>query len=358
MASNADRNRLSLRYVPFNIAPLLTRPIPTLETKDDGNRAAEPKRRRTRFGTSLIFVLLSCVFFSSQTLCVRLVGVDPVFSFMVRCVVQIALCVPCILHSSSATFWGLPGQKKWLVVVGLFSSLTVAAEYYAFQNMPIGDATVLVLGAAPVFTGILGWLLLREKWPVLDIIAALLSAVGVALIARPDFIFRAKSVANQTNATDLPTFSVPRGLPIVIALCAALTTAFGFLAVRKLKKKVDFLTVLFYSALIGGLGSVVWFFIKREDVFLNCNFKEARALLLCIGISGFLGQVTCTRALQLENAATVASIRYLDVVLGFLLELALFREEITAYSVAGAAIILGSTVTVSAHKLRRSRSKI
>ena len=67
------------------------------------------------------------------------------------------------------------------------------------------------------------------------------------------------------------------------------------------------------------------------------------AFLVGVGLATLGGQVFLTMALQLERAVRVMAVGYLQIVFAALLGLFFFRETPDGWSVAGAAVIIGST---------------
>jgi drug/metabolite transporter (DMT)-like permease len=248
------------------------------------------------------------------------------------------------------------------VLIGTISSVTVAAEYFSFLNLPLGDATVLILGTTPVFTGIMGFILLKEKWPLSEVMAALVSIGGVVCVARPTFLFGHISIPQHKNSTagnwevDIPHDPTLRNLAVITALAGAFTTALGFLAVRKASSGVHSMTVLVYSSVIGGTGAAVYL-CATDGLILPCSHPGARWLLLGVGVAGFMGQVTGTKAVQLQSASTVALVRYLDVPLSFAYELLFFRGELNVFSLIGAIIILIAATTAGLFQLRQEKKE-
>ena len=333
----------------------------TAGNETDRNRAAASSPTRTVTGMGLVLSLVCCGFFSLQSLCVRLAKTNNGIILFVRYTIQLILCTPCIRHSPNSSFLGPPSKIPWLVLIGTISSVTVAAEYFSFQNLPLGDATVLIVGTTPVFTGIMGIILLREKWPISEVVAAIFSIGGVVCVARPTFLFGYISNAEHgENSTvrdwevDVPHDSTLRTLAIVTALVGAFTTALGFLAVRKTARSVNSMTVLVYSSVIGGTGAAVYL-CAREGLILPCSHPETRWLLLGIGVAGFMGQVTGTKAIRLQSASTVAMVRYLDVPVSFAYEVLFFRGELNVFSLIGAIIIVIAAITAGLFQLRQER---
>ena len=105
-------------------------------------------------------------------------------------------------------------------VVGFFS---IAFAFLAFDTLPLGDATVLIM-LGPVVAAILGSLFLEEPWLLPEMIATVMTLAGACFVAKPPFLFDYSSfddsISNSTatnstfdsfNASSLSSFQYPVG---------------------------------------------------------------------------------------------------------------------------------------------------
>jgi drug/metabolite transporter (DMT)-like permease len=70
-------------------------------------------------------------------------------------------------------------------------------------------------------------------------------------------------------------------------------------------------------------------------------------LLIAIGVVTQFGQVFLTKALVIERAGRAASVGYIQVAFAMVWQLLVFGEPPTAWTLAGACLILGGTLVVS-----------
>jgi drug/metabolite transporter (DMT)-like permease len=70
-------------------------------------------------------------------------------------------------------------------------------------------------------------------------------------------------------------------------------------------------------------------------------------LLIALGLATQVGQVLLTMALAIESAGKATSLNYLQVAFAILWQLAVFGEFPTAWTLAGASLILGGTLLVA-----------
>lgn len=148
----------------------------------------------------VIFAMSSCIFFAISSLLVKLLHeIPPQEVVFFRSLVQVIFLLPPLIYSD-VPVTGNTRNLTLLCIRGVAGTLALCCQFYAFQRMPLADATVIVF-SSPVFTGVLAHFLLEEKWSWFDALATLLCFSGVVLIARPTFLFlrRTGVVANERN---------------------------------------------------------------------------------------------------------------------------------------------------------------
>ena len=195
--------------------------------------------------------------------------------------------------------------------------------FWAVMHLPLADTTTFHF-TNPVFGALLAALVLGEVLGKWEIFLVLLSLGGVVMIARPEFLFG--------GGEGLPPVAV------AVALTGAVLSAGAYVVTKRLTRTNDPLVIVFYFALVSVVGSVP---------FTLANFTPPVAgewvLLAGVGLGTLGGQVFITKALQAEKAARVMAVGYLQIVFAGVLGIFLFREIPDAWSITGAAVIIGST---------------
>ncbi|MEQ2175932.1 hypothetical protein GOODEAATRI_022772, partial [Goodea atripinnis] len=98
-------------------------------------------------------------------------------------------------------FLGPRDKRIYLVLRGFLGSNAMILLYYAVQQMPLADATVIMF-SNPVFTSILAWIFLKEKCTIWDCLFTVFTFTGVILIARPPFLFGEHLSGIEDNYTN------------------------------------------------------------------------------------------------------------------------------------------------------------
>ncbi|EDO44735.1 predicted protein, partial [Nematostella vectensis] len=287
----------------------------------------------------LLLAASSCVFFAISSLFVKLLGeIPPQEVVFFRSLVQLIFLLPPVIYSQSPAL-GERRQLPCLIVRGLAGTLALCCQFYAFQRIPLADATVIVF-SSPIFTGILGYFILREAWGWFDAVATMLCFFGIILIVRPTFLFgrEAGGLSSSDNWQQLTAS--------LVALCGAVMTSIALIAIRKLQG-VHCLTPVLYLAISGVVSTAIGVLVTGTFRSVRCGSNH-QWLLLALGLCGIGGQTLLTKALQLERAGMVALVRTLDIVFAFLLQLAFLDYRANVYSVIGAVMVVACNVIVIA----------
>ena len=214
------------------------------------------------------------------------------------------------------------GPRMPLVFRGLLGFGGLAGYYIAIDRLPLADATV-VQNATPLLTGVLAWWLLDEPIGWATAVAIACGAAGVALIVRP-----------SGDGLD------PTG--IAAALGGVSCSSIAYVTVRRLSRTVHPLVIVLYFPLIATPLALPWMlasFVAPGPLDL--------VLLVGLGAATQLGQVCMTMGLSIESAGRATSINYLQVAFAMLWQLSVFGEFPTAWTMAGASLILGGTLLVA-----------
>jgi drug/metabolite transporter (DMT)-like permease len=199
--------------------------------------------------------------------------------------------------------------------------------------MPLADATVIFY-TNPVFVGIWAALFLGERLHRIDVLGAVASLVGVALIARPTFLFGGESPLEFTE--------------VAVALTAAFVASMAYTLVRKLGQTEEPIVVVFWFPLVA-TPVLLPFALSTGYV---PNLPEA-LILFGIGCATQIAQVRMTQGLQLETAARATSMTYLQVVFAFVWGVLLFGEVPTLFTIAGAVVVMGAIFLISQYRRRQ-----
>ncbi|XP_054878606.1 solute carrier family 35 member G1 isoform X2 [Poeciliopsis prolifica] len=302
------------------------------ETASPGEEKPPEEQSKKCPGLGLFYALVATVFFSIIAMVVKTIeGVHAVEISAIRCFFQMIFVIPLLIYHK-IDFLGPRDKRIYLVLRGFLGSNAMILLYYAVQQMPLADATVIMF-SNPVFTSLLAWVFLKERCTIWDCVFTMFTLTGVILIARPPFLFGEHLSGIEGNYTNHVKGTL---------------AAFG-------GKSVHYYLSVWYYAVIGLLECIITTSILGEWNLPFCG--QDRWMLMLIALLGIAGQSFLTKALQHENAGPVALMRTVDVVLAFFFQFVVFQRVPTWWSFGGALCVVLSTSGVALRKWYNSSRK-
>jgi drug/metabolite transporter (DMT)-like permease len=272
-------------------------------------------------------MVASAFYFSLMSLGVKLAGtrLPSQEIVLVRGVLTVGFTLA-LLRRARVSPWG--SRSPFLPLRGLTGWAALSCLYYALMHLPLAEAVVIQF-TNPVFALVLSWLILKEPLSPRQATLSLLGLLGVVVITRPSALFGGAEMR-------LDPFAVGVGL------AGAVFSALSYVAVRRLGRTEHPLVIVFYFTLVtvpaslpGVIGRAVW------------PTPYEWLVLLGIGLCAQAGQVYLTRGLQLEATGRATAAGYVQIVFAALWGLLAFGEVPDGWSVAGAAMIVGSTLLIA-----------
>ena len=144
-----------------------------------------------------------------------------------------------------------PRNLRWLLALrGFVGFFGVFGLYFSLQYLSLSDAVAITF-LIPMVTGFLAWVILHERYSVIEGVCSIVSLGGVILIAKPHFIFGAQSdsetssvdEAVESSSTEKRLLATGVGL---VGVCGASTV---YIVLRKIGKAAHPLLSVSYFAL-------------------------------------------------------------------------------------------------------------
>lgn len=227
----------------------------------------------------------------------------------------------------------------WLLLSGLSTSAYIIFFSFAVSFTDVGDA-LTVTYASLVIVGVMSWIMLKEAPRLLDIVFSILAFVGVAFIARPQFIFFRDERSTQTKDDDM--FGIAFAFGSAVAVSFSLTI---------LRKQSTFGIHTCYPILSCGIVN----FITSVALALLLHrglYQSLVEWLLSIGagLCYFFAQVFVYFALETEPATLVNVILTTDIILVFILQFVVLGVHPPWSSYVGALCILSACIGITLNK--------
>jgi len=242
-----------------------------------------------------------------------------------------------LLVRDGKTFWKklrLPLKSiGWLVLSGLTISVNWLVFVWAVANDHVLDTSLGYFGT-PLVNVVLGYLFLKERLPMLQVLAVVVAASGTIYLAwylgRPPWI--------------------------------AITLAISFGLYGLLRKRLDvgpMLGLLWETALmfLPALVYLLWLASRSGHQFLHLSVS-VDLLLICSGIPTILPLIWFNMAAQKLPLSILGFFQYLAPSISFLLAVYLFGEIFTAGHAVAFGCIWLALALVSIEPFRRARRRL
>ncbi|MEP3049402.1 MAG: DMT family transporter [Roseibium sp.] len=214
-------------------------------------------------------------------------------------------------------------------LMGAFVALSTSI--WAVAVLPLTTAITLAF-AQVFFVALLAMWFLKEPVGLYRIGAVVVGFIGVIVVMRP-------GVDGFIN------------LYALIPLAGAMGAACAVISVRKLSQTESTATLLVYQAVFVGMLACVpllWLWVTPD--------LSGLLFLLAMGVLATIGQWVGVKALRLGEASVIGNIQYTQLIYATVLGYALFGEIPDAYTLIGAAIIIGSALFIIHREAVRKRS--
>ncbi len=238
-------------------------------------------------------------------------------------------CLPSIAKSFPGSLKTRHPKIHAARLLGAFVALS--CSIWAVAVLPL--TTAITLGFVQVFfVALLALGLLNESVGKHRIVAVMVGFIGVVIVMQP-------GVEGMVDVYAL--------IPILGALGAGVAV----ISVRKLSQTESTATLLVYqSVFVGALAGVPLFWLWITPDFAGTMFLLAMSVLATV--ANWVG----VKALRLGEASVVGNIQYMQLIYAAILGFFFFNEVPDNYTIAGATIIIGSSIYIF-HRETLSKKK-
>jgi drug/metabolite transporter (DMT)-like permease len=287
-------------------------------------------RGRAENTRATALMLVAFALFTFETIATRMIGTEMPIAQLVllRSVAQLAILLPFLMRAGPAVLRtshpGLHALRGGLTIAGLF------AYFYSYAHLPMASAVsisfarnlFIVAFAALVLGEVVRW----RRWS-----ATIVGFIGVVVVMRPG--------AGEFSPAYL------------VAVAGAATGAAITLTTRALARREAPVQIMAYIAIICTAGTLL-------PGLLAWEWPDARQAcwLAVIGIFGPAGQYVAIRAFRLGEASALAPVDYARLLFAVAAGYLVFAEVPDAWTVAGAAIIVCSTLYITIREARLARA--
>ena len=294
------------------------------------SRQLQPRSRNLE---GALWMLGSALTFTAMTTLIKYLGADypAALQTFYRQAAGLLVMLPVIARDPRGT---LRTTRPGIL---MFRSVAVIAgtilSFHAYQTLPLAEANALSF-TRTLWLVPLALFVLREAVGAARIAATLVGFGGVLLMLRP-------SVGTGEVA------------PTLAALSAAALFAMTIAGMKVMTRDHSVTTLMAWSALLGFVLSIppalfVWRWPPLVDL----------ALLAAMGVLATLNQFAYTKGISVGDTAAMAPIDYTRLVFAIALGYLLFGEIPNALTMAGAAVVIASTLYITLLEVRFGRAEL
>jgi drug/metabolite transporter (DMT)-like permease len=218
--------------------------------------------------------------------------------------------------------------------------------------LPLAEATVFRF-LVPIVTAWVCSLLLGTIFAWRELFAGILALVGVVIIAHPAAIFGDE--ANSTNAGKTVGDVTPtqRLIAVGISVLGVLGASGAYTMIRVIGDRAHALISVNYFALVSTVGSTLILLVTPKIGFVLPQSPYEWALLLLLGVLGFILQFLLTAGLQLDKSSKATSMLYTQVVFALIFDWSIWGVLPGTWSIVGGLIVIASTLWSALQKSQK-----
>ena len=257
-------------------------------------------------------MVLAIFFFSLMNLCVKFVSHIPAVEVVFfRSVISFVISGSLLLQQGVNL---LGNNRKILAIRGVTGTIALIAYFITLQKIPLAGA-VTIHYMAPIFTTILGILIVKEKVNPWQYLFFALSFVGIIIIQGVD-----------TRITTMYA---------LIGVFGSVFTGLAYNMIRKLKTSEHPLVIIFYFPLVSiPVTGLVTLFDWVQPIGWDW------LLLLLVGVLTQLGQFYLTKSYQSEELSKVSVISYIGIIFALCYGFIFFDEHYKFIAYLGMAMVM------------------
>lgn len=278
-----------------------------------------------------VLMMVSGVLFTGMSSLVKDLGnrYDPFQVAFFRCLFGFAVLLPLILPN------GLRAFRTRRPVMHLFRGLVgvgaMGCMFFGLTNLPLADVTAISFGL-PLFLIILAVLFLGERVRWRRSTATAFGFIGVIVMLRPG--------------------QGPVELAALVVVAGTMLIGVATTMVKLLTRTESTLTMLAWFGVVSTLAMA----IPAALVWRTPTWEDW-VLLVAVGGLGSLAQSCVVRAYTIGEATAVAPFDYVRMIYAIGVGILIFAEWPDEWTLAGALIIVGSTLYIARREARLEESQ-
>lgn len=228
--------------------------------------------------------------------------------------------------------WSLTRQQ-W-ITVGIFgicqNAIYLGLNFVAMQTVQASLAAIIA-STMPLMVGIIGWIVYRDRLPLLGVMGLLVGVIGVAIIM------------GSRVAGDVDWFG------LVLCVCGALALSIATLVMRGVSGGGNLMMVVGLQMLVGCAALTVAAAVFEEMV-IDWNVELGLAFAYTTIVPGVIATFIWFLLVERIGGVRAATFHFLNPFFGVAIAALLLGEALSLWDLIGVAVITAGILAVQVSK--------
>ena len=246
-------------------------------------------------------------------------------------------------HKGLSSVFTKPNLNRLVILRG-FLGLTGATALTISLGKLLLSEVIIIGNTAPLITSILAILFLKERFDVALGLNAILSVIGVLLIAKPAFLFASSSTEEQPKSEIVG---------LIAACVSAIVGGIVPLVIKYLGSRTHPITLVYFYGLVTSIMSAI--FMTNEGVKTVSLYYMV--MLFIGGVMWAFGQMLTSVSFMYADASRLSMVLYSQVVFAYALEILVDGIYPDSSSVIGTVFIMSGFLVMLRKAFQHARAQ-
>lgn len=230
-------------------------------------------------------------------------------------------------------------NKRDMLVVSLLGVVGVFINQWSFfVGLQTADSTTsaLILATAPILTGFLAAIFLKEKFTLRMLLGSVVAIIGIYFVV---------------TKGDLSSLSLDQGLLWIVV--TMVTFAIMIILTRVLSQRVDPLTITLYSNIVGFVVSVPFAFVLDKPVQISQSLPDWAFLIGTAVVVHGIATLIWNNNIRYVDASKASILSNLEPFVAMVMGFILLAKPVTGFELLGSFFIVGGVLLSTWQRQRR-----
>lgn len=239
------------------------------------------------------------------------------------------------LYFADVNFIEVKPPNSKIIFFRALSGVCALLGYFVSNYLLPPSIVSAILKINPLITSIISWIILHEKVSKIDIIGMIVCFFGVSLIV----------YSSGHYNTDV-LFGLGHLYKFTILFFTAIAQSISAVLIRSIGQTMHYLISPMYLGIAGTIFSFPFTlgYLSFNGFITKYNSFVCICLIL-VGVFGWMGQATGSKALQIEKAGRITALNC-DTAVLLLFDVYFFGERITLMEISGIILIMSTVLGI------------